>query len=237
MQNAYNCVSNKAIKFIDLAKEFYWKFNFSKFRSLATYKKDWMKDNTRGINEKLHWHRYWRHCNQKRHCQWERKILFSEITEAFFDNYKTSLWETTLRATKNIHEKAKSMNVVIQWIGFSVTGDVDTNTNKIIGGCESIPNCENIEIEKDVTEILGEKVKIAAVNYANAATIAEQWLGNAKGFDDVIVYTIGTGIGRGIFVNGKILNDLVVLQVILVIWLLRTVRIIAHAEILGVSKY
>ena len=134
------------------------------------------------------------------------EILLTEITEAYFDDYKTPLWETTLKATKNIFEKSKELDLKIEGIGFSVTGDVDTNENVIVGGCGSIPNWKNINIQKDLDDYLGVALKISSVNDANAAAIAERWQGSAKGFDDVIVYTIGTGIGGGIFVKGKILN-------------------------------
>ncbi|APC49649.1 transcriptional regulator [Virgibacillus halodenitrificans] len=43
-------------------------------------------------------------------------------------------------------------------------------------------------------------------NDANAAALAEKWLGAAKGEDHFIYLTISTGIGAGIFCDGKLLH-------------------------------
>jgi glucokinase len=42
-------------------------------------------------------------------------------------------------------------------------------------------------------------------NDANAAALGEMLFGNAKGIDDFIMVTLGTGLGSGIVVNGKVL--------------------------------
>ncbi|WP_066314924.1 ROK family protein [Bacillus sp. FJAT-29814] len=49
-------------------------------------------------------------------------------------------------------------------------------------------------------------LRVEIENDGNCAAIAEKISGNAKGCDDVICVTIGTGIGGGIFVNGKFLR-------------------------------
>jgi glucokinase len=43
-------------------------------------------------------------------------------------------------------------------------------------------------------------------NDANAAALGEGWLGAGKGVKDLILLTLGTGIGGGIIANGKVLH-------------------------------
>lgn len=43
-------------------------------------------------------------------------------------------------------------------------------------------------------------------NDANIAALGECWQGGAKGYSDVVLITLGTGVGGGIVVNGKILE-------------------------------
>jgi glucokinase len=43
------------------------------------------------------------------------------------------------------------------------------------------------------------------MNDANCAALAEQWIGNAVGASEVVVITIGTGVGGGIITNSEIL--------------------------------
>lgn len=49
------------------------------------------------------------------------------------------------------------------------------------------------------------KVPIKAANDANAAAFGEMWQGGGKGYDSLVVVTLGTGVGGGIIVRGKIL--------------------------------
>ena len=48
-------------------------------------------------------------------------------------------------------------------------------------------------------------IPVALTNDANAAAIGEMTYGVAKGMKDFIVITLGTGVGSGIVVNGKLL--------------------------------
>ena len=55
-----------------------------------------------------------------------------------------------------------------------------------------------------LSEMCGFPVK--AVNDANAAALGEMWQGGGKGFDNVVFVTLGTGVGGGIVVGGKLLS-------------------------------
>ena len=51
-------------------------------------------------------------------------------------------------------------------------------------------------------------VKLPAVldNDANCATLGEWWLGAAKGANNVVGFTLGTGIGGGLILNGQLVH-------------------------------
>lgn len=49
-------------------------------------------------------------------------------------------------------------------------------------------------------------VRVALTNDANAAAIGEQFFGSGKGMKDFIMITLGTGLGSGIIVNGKLVH-------------------------------
>lgn len=46
-------------------------------------------------------------------------------------------------------------------------------------------------------------------NDANAAAMGEAWLGSAKGVRNVVMVTIGTGVGGGVIVNGDVVSGVV----------------------------
>jgi glucokinase len=46
-------------------------------------------------------------------------------------------------------------------------------------------------------------------NDANAAALGEKWMGAGRDYDDLVLLTLGTGIGGGIIVGGKVLHGFV----------------------------
>lgn len=59
-------------------------------------------------------------------------------------------------------------------------------------------------IKDTLEEIL--KMPVMAGNDANVAALGEMWKGGGQGSSDLIVVTLGTGVGGGIIVDGKILT-------------------------------
>lgn len=62
--------------------------------------------------------------------------------------------------------------------------------------------------EKNVEYELGKllDMKVRAGNDANVAALGEQWKGGGEGKENMIMVTLGTGVGGGIIVGGKILE-------------------------------
>lgn len=60
------------------------------------------------------------------------------------------------------------------------------------------------DIEKEVNELTDLKVK--AANDANVAALGEMWKGGGAGHNNVIMVTLGTGVGGGIIVDGRIVS-------------------------------
>ena len=50
------------------------------------------------------------------------------------------------------------------------------------------------------------KLPVMAGNDANVAALGEMWKGGGQGYKDLVVVTLGTGVGGGIIVNGKVLT-------------------------------
>lgn len=57
------------------------------------------------------------------------------------------------------------------------------------------------EVTREMKELTG--IPVAAGNDANMAALGEMWLGAGKGQKNMIMVTLGTGVGGGIIVNGK----------------------------------
>lgn len=86
-------------------------------------------------------------------------------------------------------------------VGIGVPGPVDPN-----GICNKAVNLgweDKIDLEGEMKKLTGLYVK--GGNDANVAALGEAWKGGAEGYSDVVVVTLGTGIGGGIIVQGKML--------------------------------
>ena len=57
-------------------------------------------------------------------------------------------------------------------------------------------------LEKELTKQTGIRAK--AGNDATVAALGEMWKGGAKGYTDIVLATLGTGVGGGIIIDGKI---------------------------------
>ena len=56
-------------------------------------------------------------------------------------------------------------------------------------------------VEEELNKLVNLKVQVG--NDANVAALGEMWQGGGKGYHDMVMVTLGTGVGGGIIVNGK----------------------------------
>lgn len=61
-----------------------------------------------------------------------------------------------------------------------------------------------INIKEELQKLTA--VPVMAGNDANVAALGEMWKGGGEGFNDLVVVTLGTGIGGGVIIDGKIVT-------------------------------
>ena len=62
----------------------------------------------------------------------------------------------------------------------------------------------SVDVAKELSELTGCAVK--ATNDANAAALGEIWMGAAADYNSAVMITLGTGVGGGVIVDGKIID-------------------------------
>ena len=87
----------------------------------------------------------------------------------------------------------------VQGIGVGVPGPV--NSKGVVNRCVNL-GWGVLDVAAELSALTGIDVK--AGNDANVAALGEMWKGGAEGSSDVIMVTLGTGVGGGIIVDGKI---------------------------------
>lgn len=87
----------------------------------------------------------------------------------------------------------------IRGLGIGVPGPV--NQRGEIAGAVNL-HWGYKHVSREMEELLG--MKVCAGNDANVAALGEMWAGGGQGTSDMIMITLGTGVGGGVIVNGKI---------------------------------
>ena len=106
---------------------------------------------------------------------------------------------------KSIKEKNSEKSIEtddILGIGMGVPGPI-TEDGRVL-------KCANLgwgifSVADEMSKLTGVK-KVKVGNDANVAALGEQWRGGGRGFDNIVMVTLGTGVGGGIIMNGKILT-------------------------------
>jgi glucokinase len=91
-------------------------------------------------------------------------------------------------------------------IGIGVPGFLIIDEG-IITVSPNLPGFENFAIRDEIERLL--QAPVLLENDANAAALGEKWIGAGRGVDDLVLLTLGTGIGGGIVSCGKVLHGFV----------------------------
>ena len=92
----------------------------------------------------------------------------------------------------------------IKSVGIGVPGIPDPVGKRLVYA-NNLKNCNNKEMGKEINKYFT-NASVHIENDANAAAYGEIIAGAAKGLKNVVVVTIGTGVGGGIIVDNKILS-------------------------------
>lgn len=91
----------------------------------------------------------------------------------------------------------------IQGVGIGIPGAILNRSivNRAVNlGWDVVPVKDQLE------ELFDGKINVLVGNDANVAALGEMWQGGGKGFKDIVMVTLGTGVGGGIIINEQILD-------------------------------
>jgi glucokinase len=88
-------------------------------------------------------------------------------------------------------------------IGVGVPGFILLKEGRITNS-NNLACLENFPIRDEIERRLGTRVILE--NDANAAALGEKWIGAGREVDDLVLLTLGTGIGGGIIADGRVLH-------------------------------
>ena len=114
---------------------------------------------------------------------------------------RTAVVEDMVRAIETLEAGLRGQQLA--GVGVGVPGFIQMDKG-IVVGAPNLPAFDNYPVRDEIEKRLGARVILE--NDANAAALGERWMGAGRGIDDLVLLTLGTGIGGGIVSGGKLLR-------------------------------
>ena len=128
------------------------------------------------------------------------KVLNEKLTGIYSQKLTSSAPEKTV-VEEIISSVYKKFDSSVAGIGVGVPSVVDVEKG-IVYDVQNIPSLKKLYLKK----ILEDEFKIPAYinNDANCFVAGEKYFGRGKDYKNIVGLTIGTGLGAGIYANGKL---------------------------------
>lgn len=94
-------------------------------------------------------------------------------------------------------------------IGVSSAGHIDHLTGEVAYCTPNLPGWSGMPIAANLRAAFAAELPdlvVVADNDGNAATFGEAWCGGGRGVSDLVMMTIGTGLGGGIMLDGRLVH-------------------------------
>jgi len=104
-------------------------------------------------------------------------------------------------ATKALIQEMKGKASVLCGIGVGVPGLIDMESGRLVES-PNLPGWSDYDVKGDIEKRLGTTVILD--NDSNVAALGEQWLGAGRNSKSMCMYTLGTGVGGGLILDGNL---------------------------------
>lgn len=92
----------------------------------------------------------------------------------------------------------------VEGIGIAFPGIVDPGNNRVLSGYVKYPGAQETDFDTWAGKHWG--LPLALENDARAALVGEWQFGAGKGCDNLVMITLGTGVGTAVLIDGKLLR-------------------------------
>jgi glucokinase len=114
--------------------------------------------------------------------------------EGIMHSLVSAVRECETHAKQNDRKQVSAVSVV-------VPGTVNVDQG-IVVKAPNLPSLDGFHLSEQLTSQLG--FRSVLENDANAAAVGEMWMGAGRGHSAIVCVTLGTGVGGGIILNGKL---------------------------------
>ncbi|NPV55004.1 MAG: ROK family transcriptional regulator [Firmicutes bacterium] len=114
---------------------------------------------------------------------------------------QAAILDTLIRLIEEVIEEARIDSSKVCGIGVAVCGITRVENGTVVRA-RHLPGWDNFPVRAVLEERFG--VPVVADNDVYLAVLGESWRGAGKGVRDLVLVTLGQGVGCGIIINGKV---------------------------------
>jgi predicted NBD/HSP70 family sugar kinase/putative N-acetylmannosamine-6-phosphate epimerase len=111
-----------------------------------------------------------------------------------------------LKHLQEIAQRALTRGVEMDWnvecIGIATAGWVDPDEGRVVYATDNLPGWTGARITDSLAGVT--RLRVFVENDANALAVAEHQFGAARGLNDFACVTLGTGVGGGCYIGGRL---------------------------------
>jgi glucokinase len=134
----------------------------------------------------------------------EGNIISQTVLPSYSENGIVPRLPAIVAAVNQILEKTNSSIEELSGVGISIPGIVDTNQMKVLSINKKFDDMPDFDFNVWSEQIWG--IPTVMENDARAALIGEWQYGAGKNCDNIVLVTLGTGIGGAAMIEGKLLH-------------------------------
>ncbi len=130
------------------------------------------------------------------------KVLFKESRPTMVEKGAEPLMHLVTNISERLLYYAADEELEVKWLGVGTPGAVDNRIGKVISLSPNIEGWQWMEIGR----ILKERLNLPVIvdNDVNSMALAESRFGAGVGYRSVLCVAVGTGVGGGLIIDGKI---------------------------------
>jgi glucokinase len=127
--------------------------------------------------------------------------MLDQVADAHFSPGREALLAGIVQTISSL--RAKHGADGLAGIGVAVPGFIHLKEG-VVRNSPNLTLIENFPIRDEIERRLGTAVILE--NDANAAALGEKWMGAGHGVDELVLLTLGTGVGGGIISGGRVMR-------------------------------
>ncbi len=129
-------------------------------------------------------------------------VLFESSLPTPAKSGRLAVLDHLASVAKQLFMRSNELNYKPLALGVATAGWINTETGTVAYATNNIPEWSGTRIGQRLSETVG--IPIAIENDANASALAESVFGAGRGLRNFVCITLGTGVGGGCYIDGKL---------------------------------